>query len=63
MNTERFYCHLYGTLIHILLSTMIAFQCRYYLYQKHRLEGSEYKCIDNAKMPSLNQKDIPLSLS
>ncbi|MDY7047030.1 transposase, partial [Virgibacillus sp. M23] len=26
MNTDRFYCHLYGTLIHILLSSMIAFQ-------------------------------------
>ncbi|MBM7539946.1 IS4 family transposase [Amphibacillus cookii] len=49
MNPERFECHLYGTLIHILLSSMIAFQCRYYLYQKHQIEGSEYKCIDQAK--------------
>src|SRR5690625_511616 len=49
MNADRFYCHLYGTLIHILLSSMIAFQCRYYLYQKHQMEGSEYKCINHAK--------------
>ncbi|MCZ0704362.1 hypothetical protein J2T56_002701 [Natronobacillus azotifigens] len=49
MNPERFGCHLYGTLIHILLSSMVAFQCRDYLYQKHQIEGSEYKCIDHAK--------------
>src|SRR5690625_3911089 len=49
MNADRFYCHLYGTLIHILLSSMIAFQCRYYLYQKHQMEGSEYKYINHAK--------------
>jgi len=47
---ERFECHLYGTLIRILLSTMMAFQCRYYLYQNHHMEGSEYKCIQQAKI-------------
>ncbi|WP_144032223.1 hypothetical protein [Amphibacillus jilinensis] len=55
MNAERFECHLYGTLIHILLSSMVAFQCRAYLYQKHQIEGSEYKCIDHAK--SANEED------
>ncbi|WP_162632678.1 IS4 family transposase [Paraliobacillus zengyii] len=49
MNPERFACHLYGTLIHILLSSMIAFQCRYYLYQKHQIESSEFKSIDHVK--------------
>ncbi|WP_182201811.1 IS4 family transposase [Paraliobacillus salinarum] len=60
MNTDRFYCHLYGTLIHILLSTMIAFQCRYYLYEKHRIEGSEYKCIHHAKNAIVENKGYSL---
>ncbi|MDC3418619.1 transposase [Aquibacillus salsiterrae] len=49
MKQERFECHLYGTLIRILLSSMMAFQCRYFLYQKHAMEGSEYKGIQQAK--------------
>ncbi|WYP25032.1 IS4 family transposase [Alkalihalobacillus sp. FSL W8-0930] len=49
MNPDRFLCHMYGKLIHILLSSMVAFQCRFYLHQKHHLEGSEYKCIHHAK--------------
>ncbi|WP_407271869.1 transposase [Radiobacillus sp. PE A8.2] len=49
MKQERFECHLYGTLIRILLSSMMAFQCRYLLYQKHAIEGSEYKGIQQAK--------------
>lgn len=60
MNTDRFYCHLYGTLIHILLSSMIAFQCRYYLYEKHQLEGSEYKCINHAKNAIIETKSDSL---
>ncbi|WP_058305779.1 IS4 family transposase [Gracilibacillus massiliensis] len=49
LKPERLYCHLYGTLIHILLSSMITFQCRYYLHQKYQMEISEYKCIYQAK--------------
>ncbi|KGP92502.1 transposase [Pontibacillus chungwhensis BH030062] len=49
MKQERFECHLYGTLIEILLSSMLAFQCRLYLYRDYQLEASEYKCIDLAK--------------
>ncbi|MBM7540789.1 transposase [Amphibacillus cookii] len=60
MNPERFECHLYGTLIHILLSSMIAFQCRYYLHKKHQIEGSEYKCIDLAKSAIEDEKGQPL---
>lgn len=60
MNTDRFYCHLYGTLIHILLSSMIAFQCRYYLYQEYQIEGSEYKCINHAKNAIVETKGYSL---
>lgn len=49
MKQERFECHLYGTLIRILLSSMMAFQCRYYLFKTQHMEGSEYKCIKQAK--------------
>ncbi|MGP4078259.1 IS4 family transposase [Halobacillus sp. K22] len=49
MNQERVECHLYGTLIEILLSSMMTFQCRYYLYWKHQIEASEYKCMDLVK--------------
>lgn len=49
MKQERFECHLYGTLIEILLSSMMAFQCRYYLYWKHQTEASEYKCMNLVK--------------
>lgn len=46
---ERLECHLYGTLIRIILSSMAMFQCRYYLYQNHRKELSEYKAMDLIK--------------
>lgn len=49
MKQDRLECHLYGTMIRILLASMMAFQCRYYLYRKHDMEGSEYKCIQQAK--------------
>lgn len=49
MKQERFECHLYGTLIEILLSSMLAFQCRLYLHTIHQAEASEYKCIDTAR--------------
>ncbi|WBX81476.1 IS4 family transposase [Virgibacillus salarius] len=60
MNTDRFYCHLYGILIHILLSSMIAFQCRYCLYEKYQLEGSEYKCINHARNAIVETKGYSL---
>jgi len=46
---ERLECHLYGTLIRILLSSMLAFQCRYFLFKKEKFEASEYKSIGFAK--------------
>jgi len=49
MKQERFECHLYGTLIRILLSSIMMFQCRYYLYQNYQAEASEYKCMDLVK--------------
>jgi len=49
MKQERFECHLYGTLIRILLSSITMFQCRHYLYQKHQKEISEYKGMDIVK--------------
>lgn len=49
MKQERMECHLYGTLIRIFLSTMLAFQCRYYLFRRKRLESSEYKSINLAQ--------------
>ncbi|UOQ85151.1 IS4 family transposase [Gracilibacillus salinarum] len=60
VKSERFECHLYGTLIHILLSSMIAFQCRNYLYQEKAFEASEYKCIDEAKNAIISAKDRPI---
>lgn len=46
---ERFECHLYGTLIQLLLCSTLAFQCRRALYKKHKIEASEYKSISIAK--------------
>lgn len=46
---ERFECHLYGTLIKILLCSTFSFQCRKMLYIKHQMEASEYKSISIAK--------------
>ncbi|WP_412760850.1 transposase, partial [Pallidibacillus thermolactis] len=34
---ERFECHLYGTLIQLLLCSTLAFQCRRMLYMKHQM--------------------------
>jgi hypothetical protein len=48
MKKERFECHLYGTLIQLILCSTIAFQCRRFLYQKHQMEVSEYKAIEIA---------------
>jgi Transposase DDE domain len=49
MKKERFECHLYGTLIQLLLCSTLAFQCRRMLYIKHQMETSEYKSISIAK--------------
>ena len=46
---ERFECHLYGTLIQLLLCSTLAFQCRRMLYMKHQMETSEYKSISIVK--------------
>lgn len=56
MKQERLECHLYGTLISILLSSMTMFLCRHYLYHKHQKEISEYKAMNQIKeaLPSLN---------
>jgi hypothetical protein len=45
MKMERFECHLYGTLISLLISSTIAFQAREYLLRKKKKETSEYKSI------------------
>lgn len=42
---ERFECHLYGTLIALLLSSSIAYQIKAALYKKEQLEASEFKSI------------------
>lgn len=46
---ERFECHLYGTLIRILLCSTLAFQIRRCLYEKKQMETSEYKAIRMVK--------------
>lgn len=56
MNEDRFYCHLYGTLIHILLSSMLAFRCRYMLYRTRHMEVSEYKAIQHARNAVVEEK-------
>jgi hypothetical protein len=45
MKKERLDCHLYGTLISILISSTITFKIRNLLYQKERKEISEYKTM------------------
>jgi hypothetical protein len=42
---ERFECHLYSTLIAIVISITLAFQARAYLHYKKNIEVSEYKAI------------------
>lgn len=49
MKKERFECHLYGTLIQLLLCSTLAFQCRRALYIEHQMETSEYKSISITK--------------
>lgn len=43
---ERFECHLYSTLISILVSSTITFQVRTYLFRKKNLEISEFKSMN-----------------
>ena len=45
MKRERLDCHLYGTLISILISSSITFKMREILYQKEKREISEYKTM------------------
>jgi hypothetical protein len=45
MKKERFECHLYSTLIAIVISITLAFQARSYLQRKKNIEISEYKAI------------------
>lgn len=45
MKMERFECHLYGTLISLLLTSTLAFQMRESLFRKKKKEVSEYKAI------------------
>jgi hypothetical protein len=49
MKVERFECHLYGTLISLLLSSTLAFQIREALYRKKKIEVSEYRAISIVK--------------
>ncbi|UJL45853.1 IS4 family transposase [Virgibacillus sp. NKC19-16] len=49
MKQERFECHLYGTLIQIIVCSAAAFQCRRILYKEEQMEVSEYKSIDIVK--------------
>lgn len=49
MKRERFECHLYGTLIQLIVCSTMAFQCRRLLYKKQQMEASEYKSISIAK--------------
>lgn len=60
MKKERFECHLYGTLIRLLLCSTLAFQCRRLLYIKHQMETSEYKSISIAKQCLSSFKDVLL---
>jgi len=46
MKKERFECHLYGTLIAILVTQTFLFQARMYWHQKEDIEISERKALD-----------------
>ncbi|WP_108668936.1 IS4 family transposase [Peribacillus acanthi] len=48
MKMERFECHLYGTLISLLITSTLAFQIRESLYRKKKKEISEFKAISIA---------------
>jgi hypothetical protein len=45
MKMERFECHLYGTLISLLVTSTLAFQIRESLYRKKKKEISEFRAI------------------
>jgi hypothetical protein len=45
LTKERLDCHLYGTLISILISSSVTFKIRSFLYQKEKREISEYKTM------------------
>ncbi|WP_171016859.1 IS4 family transposase [Pseudalkalibacillus caeni] len=49
MKQERFECHLYGTLLSLLVSSMITFKLRNLLYRKNKKEASEFKAMGIAK--------------
>jgi hypothetical protein len=49
MKRERLDCHLYGTLITILIASTMTFKMREHLYQKEKKEISEYKAMDIMK--------------
>ncbi|MDR7238773.1 transposase [Neobacillus drentensis] len=49
MKVERFECHLYGTLISLLITSTLAFKIREFLYLKKEKEISEFKAISIIK--------------
>lgn len=49
MKPERVDCHLYGTLLALLISSTIMFQIRSLLYRKKKKETSEYKGMEIIK--------------
>lgn len=53
---ERFNCHLYGKLIALLLSTVIVFTYRDWLYYEHGKQLSEYKAFSTVKSLLFNIK-------
>ncbi|WP_256240963.1 hypothetical protein [Bacillus sp. V3B] len=57
MKVQRFECHLYGTLISLLISSTLAFQIREALYRKKKKEISEYRAISIVKeyLPSIHE--------
>ncbi|PUF89316.1 transposase [Geobacillus sp. LYN3] len=46
MKKERFECHLYGTLIAILVTQTLLFQARRYWHQREGIEISEWKALN-----------------
>ncbi|NNV07756.1 IS4 family transposase [Geobacillus sp. C56-T2] len=49
MKGTRFQCHLYGTLIALLISSTVMFAMREWLYRKQKKELSEYKAMSMIK--------------
>jgi hypothetical protein len=54
MKTARFECHLYGTLISLLISSTVMFKIRERLYRKQKKELSEYKAMSIIKESCMN---------